>query len=74
MKNEGEKNYTEMDNTGIGSSEDVNDKEVESSEEVYKAQLDLNSMTVDELRKLAKEKGIEDYSNMKKAELIERLG
>lgn len=39
-----------------------------------KIQLDLNSMTVDELKKLAKKKRIEGYSTMKKAELIEVLG
>ena len=35
---------------------------------------DYTSMTLAELRELAKEKGIEGYAKLKKAELIEVLG
>ena len=35
---------------------------------------DYSSMTVAQLRDIAKGKGIEGYSSMKKAELIEKLG
>ena len=35
---------------------------------------DYTSMTLAELREIAKEKGIEGYAKLKKAELIEVLG
>lgn len=36
--------------------------------------IDYSRLKVDELKAIAKEKGIEGYSDMKKAELIEKLG
>ncbi|MEX0607822.1 MAG: 50S ribosomal protein L21 [Balneolaceae bacterium] len=42
-------------------------------EKSKQASADLNSMTVAELRDLAKEKGLTGYSSLKKAELIEAL-
>ena len=44
-------------------------EEVEDPQEI-----DYSSMTVSQLREIAKNKGIEGYSSMKKAELIEKLG
>lgn len=50
-------------------------EEVALVEEVEVPQeIDYSSMTVAQLREIAKNKGIEGYSSMKKAELIEKLG
>ena len=48
-------------------------KEVKAKKEVKEEKTDLSSKTVAELRELAKEKGVEGYSTMKKAELIDAL-
>ena len=50
-------------------------KEVTEKEEIKeeKPELDLNILTVAELRDLAKKKEIKGYSKMKKEELIENL-
>ena len=47
-------------------------KEVQA-EETKKADVDLSTKNVAELREMAKEKGLKGYSTMKKADLIEAL-
>lgn len=48
-------------------------KKVETKKEVSKESKDYSSMTVTELKEVAKEKGIEGYTSMKKAELLDAI-
>ena len=53
-----------------------NERKVKEQEEKELQQKELGALQalkVDELKELAKEKGIRDYADMKKAELIEAL-
>lgn len=45
-----------------------------SIDEPQKGQVDLNDLTVSELKELAKERGLKGYSNLNRDELIELLG
>ena len=48
-------------------------KEVKVSEKKAEVKEDLSSLTVTELKKLSKEKNVENYTTMKKAELLDAL-
>jgi large subunit ribosomal protein L20 len=48
-------------------------KKEETKKEVKKEKIDYSKMTVAELKKVAKEKNIENYSKMKKDELLKAL-
>jgi large subunit ribosomal protein L21 len=76
VKNGHRQSLTEISITGIslpGSKKASSSKKEETKKEETKASNDLNDHTVVELREMAKEKGIEGYSSMKKAELVAAL-
>ena len=75
VKNGHRQSLTEISITGISlpGSKKTSAKKEETKKEETKASNDLNDHTVVELREMAKEKGIEGYSSMKKAELVAAL-
>ena len=69
-----EKNSNKKDKKEVKETEEVKDtKPVKEEFKNEKPELDLNILTVAELRDLAKKKEIKGYSKMKKEELIENL-
>lgn len=48
-------------------------KPVEIKEETQASEIDLSKLKVDELKAMAKSKGLEGYSSLTKAELIELI-
>ena len=53
--------------------EEVKTEAKETKKEVKEEKTDLSNLTVAQLREIAKDKNIEGYSTMKKAELISAL-
>ena len=51
--------------------EEVAEEEIEEEQEEPEAEVDYSTLSVAELRKVAKEKGIQGYANMNKETLIE---
>lgn len=68
-----EKNTPKKDKKEVKEAKEVKQEVKEIKEEKPELELDLNILTVAELRDLAKKKEIKGYSKMKKEELIENL-
>ena len=51
--------------------EEVAEEEIEEEQEEPEAEVDYSTLSVAELRKVAKEKGIQGYANMNKETLVE---
>ena len=68
-----EKNNKKFENKNTEKKEEIKKEEKPVKEEIQEPKLDLNILTVNELRDLAKKREIKGYSKMKKEELIEVL-
>ena len=71
--NEAFKNLVEVAKTGKVKEAKVTKEETKKEEKVKEEKKNLESLTVAELRELAKKANIEGYSTMKKAELVVAL-